>query len=114
MQVIHGVAELRARLAREASIVLVPTMGNLHAGHIALVDAARQHGRCVVVTIGIGAGPDVSGQVLVNYDMLGIFPGRKARFVRNFMEGAPSVQAAIEAYVKAVKDRSYPAPEHCF
>jgi 3-methyl-2-oxobutanoate hydroxymethyltransferase len=67
-----------------------------------------------VPTIGIGAGPDVSGQVLVLYDMLDIYPGKKARFVKNFMQGSPSVKAGIEAYVKAVKDKSYPAPEHCF
>lgn len=67
-----------------------------------------------VPTIGIGAGIDVSGQVLVNYDMLDIYPGRKARFVKNFMAGAPSVQAAIEAYVKAVKDKTFPGPEHSY
>jgi 3-methyl-2-oxobutanoate hydroxymethyltransferase len=67
-----------------------------------------------VPTIGIGAGVDVSGQVLVVYDMLDIFPGRKARFVKNFMEGAPSVKAAIEAYVKAVKAKAFPAAEHSF
>ncbi len=67
-----------------------------------------------VMTIGIGAGIDVSGQVLVNYDLLDIYPGRKARFVRNFMQGAPSIQAAIAAYVKAVKDRTFPAAEHAF
>ena len=67
-----------------------------------------------VPTIGIGAGPDVDGQVLVLYDILDITPGRKPRFVRNFMEGAGSPLAALEAYVRAVKDRSYPAPEHCF
>ena len=67
-----------------------------------------------VPTIGIGAGPDVSGQVLVNYDMLDIYPGRKARFVKNFMEGSPSVRAAIEAYVKAVKNKTFPGPEHSF
>ena len=67
-----------------------------------------------VPTIGIGAGIDVSGQVLVNYDMLDIYPGRKARFVKNFLAGAPSVTAAIEAYVKAVKDKSFPGPEHSF
>ena len=67
-----------------------------------------------VPTIGIGAGPHVSGQVLVNYDILDIYPGRKARFVKNFLEGRASIGEAIEAYVKAVKDGSYPAPEHCF
>ncbi|HET7730965.1 MAG TPA: pantoate--beta-alanine ligase, partial [Usitatibacter sp.] len=51
MDLIHTVADLRQRLEREDSIVLVPTMGNLHAGHIALVEKAREHGRCVVVSI---------------------------------------------------------------
>ena len=67
-----------------------------------------------IPTIGIGAGPDCSGQVLVMHDMLGVFPGRKARFVRNFMEGAASIDDAITGYVKAVKDGSFPALEHCF
>ncbi|MRV73467.1 3-methyl-2-oxobutanoate hydroxymethyltransferase [Duganella sp. FT92W] len=65
-------------------------------------------------TIGIGAGPDCSGQVLVMHDALGVFPGRKARFVRNFMEGQASIGAAVTAYVTAVKDGSFPAVEHCF
>ena len=67
-----------------------------------------------IPTIGIGAGPDCSGQVLVMHDLLGVFPGRKARFVKNFMEGQSSIDAAIQAYVAAVKDRSFPAAEHCF
>jgi len=65
-------------------------------------------------TIGIGAGPDCSGQVLVMHDLLGVFPGRKARFVKNFMEGQTSIDAAVTAYVTAVKDGSFPALEHCF
>ncbi|SFL41468.1 3-methyl-2-oxobutanoate hydroxymethyltransferase [Rugamonas rubra] len=65
-------------------------------------------------TIGIGAGPDCSGQVLVMHDLLGVFPGRKARFVKNFMEGQTSIDAAVGAYVAAVKDGSFPALEHCF
>ncbi|WP_374580062.1 3-methyl-2-oxobutanoate hydroxymethyltransferase [Pseudoduganella sp.] len=65
-------------------------------------------------TIGIGAGPDCSGQVLVMHDMLGVFPGRKARFVKNFMEGQTSIQAAVSAYVDAVKNGTFPALEHCF
>jgi 3-methyl-2-oxobutanoate hydroxymethyltransferase len=67
-----------------------------------------------VPTIGIGAGPDVSGQVLVLHDVLGVFPGKKARFVKNFMDEAHSIQGAVGAYVSAVKDGSFPAPEHCF
>jgi len=67
-----------------------------------------------VPTIGIGAGPHVSGQVLVNYDILDIYPGRKARFVKNFLAEAGSVKGAIEAYVKAVKEGRYPAAEHAF
>ena len=67
-----------------------------------------------VPVIGIGAGPDCSGQVLVIYDALGITPGRPARFVRNFMLGHESVAAALAAYVGAVKDGTFPAPEHCF
>ena len=51
MEVLHSVAAVRARLRGEDSIVLVPTMGNLHAGHIALVQKAREHGRCVAVSI---------------------------------------------------------------
>lgn len=63
-------------------------------------------------TIGIGAGAGVSGQVLVLHDMLDVYPGRKPRFVRNFMRGQPAISAAVAAYVTAVKDRSFPAPEH--
>ena len=63
-------------------------------------------------TIGIGAGSGVSGQVLVLHDMLDVYPGRKPRFVRNFMQGQPSIGAAVAAYVAAVKDRSFPATEH--
>ncbi|MBX6393401.1 MAG: 3-methyl-2-oxobutanoate hydroxymethyltransferase [Burkholderiales bacterium] len=67
-----------------------------------------------IPTIGIGAGAECDGQVLVLYDMLDIYPGRKARFVRNFMDGAPSIAEAIKRYVAAVKDGSFPAPEHAF
>ncbi|KMZ11509.1 3-methyl-2-oxobutanoate hydroxymethyltransferase [Candidatus Burkholderia humilis] len=67
-----------------------------------------------VPTIGIGAGVDCSGQVLVLHDMLGIFPGKRPRFVKDFMQGQPSIFAAIEGYVRAVKDGSFPGPEHTF
>lgn len=67
-----------------------------------------------VPTIGIGAGVDCDGQVLVLHDMLNVFPGKKPKFVRNFMDNQPSIQAAIQAYVAAVKGKTFPAPEHCF
>ena len=65
-------------------------------------------------TIGIGAGVDCSGQVLVMHDLLGVFPGRKARFVKNFMEGQTSIDAAVSSYVTAVREGSFPALEHTF
>lgn len=67
-----------------------------------------------IPTIGIGAGPDCSGQVLVMHDLLGVFPGRKARFVKDFMEGQTRIEAALRTYIAAVKDKSFPAMEHCF
>ena len=67
-----------------------------------------------VPVIGIGAGPSVDGQILVLYDILDITQGRTPRFVQNFTVGQQSPLDAIRAYVQAVKDRKYPAPEHCF
>jgi 3-methyl-2-oxobutanoate hydroxymethyltransferase len=67
-----------------------------------------------VPTIGIGAGVHCHGQVLVLHDMLDIYPGRKAKFVKNYMRNAGSIQAAIEAYVKEVKAKTFPGPEHSF
>lgn len=67
-----------------------------------------------VPVIGIGAGPDVDGQILVLYDILDITPGRKPRFVKNFMIEGGSPLGAMEAFCAAVKAGTYPAPEHCF
>ena len=67
-----------------------------------------------IPTIGIGAGADCSGQVLVLHDMLDIYPGKKARFVKNFMAGSASIGEAVAKYVQEVKAGSFPAAEHCF
>ncbi len=64
--------------------------------------------------IGIGAGPHVDGQILVLYDILDITQGRTPKFVRNFMPGNDSPLAAVRSFVKSVKEREYPAAEHCF
>jgi len=64
--------------------------------------------------IGIGAGADTDGQVLVVYDMLGMTPGRKPRFVKDFLAENGSVANALAAYAKAVSERTFPAEEHTF
>jgi len=67
-----------------------------------------------IPTIGIGAGPDCSGQVLVMHDALGAFPGRQPKFVKNFLAQSGSIEKAIELYISEVKSGVFPAPEHCF
>ena len=68
-----------------------------------------------VPVIGIGAAPECDGQVLVLHDILGITPGKPARFVKNFMiEAGGDIAAALRAYDTAVKNGSFPGPEHCF
>lgn len=67
-----------------------------------------------LITIGIGASPDCHGQVLVLHDILGVFPGKKARFVKNFMEGAPSIEAAVTNYATEVKNGTFPNQDQCY
>ncbi|MDD0844676.1 3-methyl-2-oxobutanoate hydroxymethyltransferase [Pseudomonas sp. Gutcm_11s] len=68
-----------------------------------------------IPVIGIGAGPSTDGQVLVMHDMLGLsLTGRAPKFVKNFMQDQPNIQAAFAAYVRAVKEVSFPAEEHGF
>ncbi|MDE2046965.1 MAG: 3-methyl-2-oxobutanoate hydroxymethyltransferase [Betaproteobacteria bacterium] len=67
-----------------------------------------------IATIGIGAGPHCSGQVLVLQDMLDIYPGKKARFVKNFLAGHDSVADAVRDYVAQVRAGSFPAAEHSY
>ena len=67
-----------------------------------------------VPVIGIGAGPDVDGQILVLHDILGVSRGRRPRFVRDFLDGAGDVESAIRNYVAAVKSGEYPDSLHTF
>jgi 3-methyl-2-oxobutanoate hydroxymethyltransferase len=67
-----------------------------------------------IITIGIGAGPDCDGQVLVLQDMLGIYPKPSPRFSKNFMDGQSSIEGAITAYIDEVKSGRFPAPEHSY
>ena len=77
--------------------------------------AARISRAVRIPVIGIGAGADTDGQVLVLHDMLGLsLSGRTPKFVRNFMQGQSSIADAISLYTRSVKDRSFPAAEHEF
>lgn len=103
-----------ARLKAEALALEQAGAGLLVLEAIPRALAADITAALTIPTIGIGAGPRCDGQVLVLYDMLGIAPGTPARFVRNFLDGGRDVAGALAAYVAAVKDGSFPAPEHCY
>lgn len=89
-----------------AGMVVLEAMPALLAAEITVALA--------IPTIGIGAGAECSGQVLVLHDMLGIYPGKKARFVKNYMQGAASIADAVAAYVHEVKAGKFPGTEHGF
>lgn len=105
----HADALLNDALAHDRAGAAIVLMECVPAG---LAGRVTQEVSCP--TIGIGAGVDCDGQVLVMHDMLGIFPGKTAKFVKNFMQGQDSVQAAVRAYVDEVKRKVFPAPEHTF
>ena len=112
---VQGRSESQAqRLIAEAKMLQDAGAGMLVLELIPAALAREVTSQLTMPTIGIGAGVDCSGQVLVLHDMLDIYPGKKAKFVKNFLRGAGSIQGAIEAYVKEVKARTYPGPEHSF
>ena len=67
-----------------------------------------------VPVIGIGAGPSTDGQIMVLHDLLGLYPGKPAKFVKNYLADANGVQAAIAQYVNDVKSGLFPSEEHCY
>lgn len=105
-----GAAALKAdaRALQEAGAGML-VMECIPAGLAAEITASVS-----IPTIGIGAGPGCDGQVLVLYDMLGITPGSPPKFVRDFLAETGTIRAAVEAYIRAVREGSYPAPEHSF
>ncbi|MFE1600218.1 3-methyl-2-oxobutanoate hydroxymethyltransferase [Methylobacterium sp. ID0610] len=76
--------------------------------------AARITESLTIPTIGIGAGPDCSGQVLVLHDLLGLLPGRKAKFVRTYVDGYGLLQAGLEAYAEDVRAGRFPGPAESY
>jgi 3-methyl-2-oxobutanoate hydroxymethyltransferase len=112
---IQGKTESQAqRLIAEAKLLEDAGAGMLVLELIPAALAREVTAALRIPTIGIGAGADCSGQVLVLHDMLDIFPGKKARFVKNFMRGAGSVQSAVAAFVKEVKAKTFPGAEHSY
>ena len=112
---VQGRTESQAqRLIADAKMLQDAGAGMLVLELIPAALAQEVTAQLTMPTIGIGAGVHCSGQVLVLHDMLDVFPGKKAKFVKNFLRGAGSIQGAIEAYVKEVKAGTYPGPEHSF
>ncbi len=112
---VQGKTESQAqRLIMEAKMLEDAGAGMLVLELIPAALAREVTAQLHMPTIGIGAGVDCSGQVLVLHDMLDVFPGKKAKFVKNFLRGAGSIQGAVEAYVREVKAKTYPGPEHSF
>lgn len=99
MRVISTVTGLRQRLAHESSIAFVPTMGNLHAGHISLVELARQHGQCVVVSIFVNPLQFGANEDLTNYP-------------RTLEEDLTELQAAgVDVVFTPTEAEMYPVPQ---
>jgi 3-methyl-2-oxobutanoate hydroxymethyltransferase len=102
------------RLLQDARAVEQAGAGMLLLEAIPSILAAEITANSGIPTIGIGAGAGCSGQVLVLHDMLDIYPGKKARFVKNYMHGASSIADAVSRYVAEVKSGAFPAAEHSF
>ena len=100
-----------ARMKRETQELIAAGAAMLLYEMVPAALAAEITAASPVPVIGIGAGVGTSGQVLVLHDMLDITPGRKPRFVKNFMAGAASVQDAVGRYVAEVKARTFPVNE---
>ncbi|RTR05483.1 3-methyl-2-oxobutanoate hydroxymethyltransferase [Halomonas nitroreducens] len=116
-----GGYKVQGRDADQASRILEDARALVEAGAsvILLECVPASLGRAVaealeVPVIGIGAGPDVDGQILVMHDVLGVTAGRSPRFVKNFMAEADDIQGAFRRYHEDVKARRFPAEEHCF
>lgn len=106
--------EAAERMLEEASILQQAGADALLLECVPAELATKITGAVSIPVIGIGAGVDVDGQVLVLQDVLGITPGHAPKFSHNFMVGADSIQAAISQYVNAVRSKQFPQQQHIF
>lgn len=104
----------RTRLIEEAGALEQAGCAMLVLECIPRTLAAEVAANLDIPVIGIGAGRRVDGQVLVSYDALGIGTGRRPRFVRDFMADSGSVDAAAKAFIKAVREGSFPSDEESY
>ncbi|WP_405120202.1 3-methyl-2-oxobutanoate hydroxymethyltransferase [Pseudomonas leptonychotis] len=113
---VQGRQEASARQMRADAMALEQAGASMLLLECVPSELAAEISQAVKIpVIGIGAGSATDGQVLVLHDMLGLsLSGRTPKFVKNFMAGQSSIQNAISAYVKSVKDQSFPAAEHGF
>ncbi len=102
------------RLLQDAVIVEQSGAGLVVLEAMPALLAAEITANVSIPTIGIGAGAACSGQVLVLHDMLDIYPGKKARFVKNYMQGAQGIADAVKQFVIEVKSGTFPGAEHSF
>ena len=107
----EGAAVLKSdALALEQAGAALIVMEMVPAGLAAAISATLTS----MATIGIGAGVDCHGQVLVLHDLIGVFHGRRPRFAKNFMEGSASIDEAVSRYVGDVREGRFPGPEHSY
>jgi 3-methyl-2-oxobutanoate hydroxymethyltransferase len=102
------------RMLQEAQLLEEAGVGMIVLEMVPALLASEITAAIAPPTIGIGAGVDCDGQVLVLHDMLDIYPGKKAKFVKNFMRHSGSIHGAVELYVKEVKAKTFPGLEHSY
>lgn len=105
--------EAAARMEEDARLLAAAGADLLVLECVPTPLAARISRELNIPVIGIGAGPDTDAQVLVLYDMLGISP-RAPKFSHNFLADTGDIQQALEAFARAVRDGTFPGPEHSF
>lgn len=106
--------EAAERLASEARAVAEAGAAMLVLECVPAELAGRIRRELSIPVIGIGAGADCDGQVLVSYDMLGLTPGKPPKFSKDFVAESGSIPGAVAAYVTAVREGRFPGPEHAF
>ncbi|MBF0294180.1 MAG: 3-methyl-2-oxobutanoate hydroxymethyltransferase [Magnetococcales bacterium] len=118
---VFGGFKVQGRGEEQAARVLEDAEAVAEAGAFAVIlegipaTLAREiTARLPIPTIGIGAGAGCDGQVLVSYDLLGLFEGIQPRFVKRYLEGGEVIRAAVGGFVREVREGTFPGPEHGF